>query len=194
MLYQKEGEEMPRLVPNEFLRAARDAAHGSASPQEAEAKINLAYRSMVRSLHQGETQKRVIVVNGAPGSGKTHFVKRHIQSNDIALDLDYITAALALDEKLYGDRKPQLDVALAIREALFTEVEARRGAWETAYIITAEKDRRKVQALADRLDAELVTIDTTPEQCRAHIRSDARREGYTERYLHLVDEWYENRD
>lgn len=185
---------MPRLIPNEFLRAARDAAHSSASPQEAEAKIHLAYRSMVRSLHQGETHKRVIVVNGAPGSGKTHFVKRHIQPKDIALDLDYIIAALALDDKLYGDRTPQLDVALALREALFTEVEARRGAWETAYIITAEKDRQKVQALVNRLDAELVMIDATPEQCKAHIQSDPRRDGYTERYLHLVDEWYENRN
>lgn len=181
---------MPRLIPNEFLREARDAAHSSASPQEAEAKIHLAYRSMVRSLHQGETHKRVVVVNGAPGSGKTYFVKRHIQPQDIALDLDYITAALALDDKLYGDRTPQLDVALAAREAIFEQIQYRRGDWQNAYVITASNDPKKVERLCSRLDAELITMNATAEECKERIRNDSRRDGYTDKYLALVDEWY----
>lgn len=137
-----------------------------------------------------QAEKRVIVVSGAPGSGKSTFVKSKIRQGDIVLDFDALTAALALDDKLYGNRKPQLDVALAAREAIFTEIQNRRGDWKTAYVITARKEPERVQELCDRLGAELIRMEATAEECRERIRNDARRDGFTDVYLALVDEWF----
>ena len=148
------------------------------------------YRMMLREMFPEHDTKRVFVVNGSPGSGKTTFVKSKIKQGDIALDFDKLTAALALDDALYGNRKPQLDVALAAREAIFEEIQYRRGDWKNAYVITASNDPEKVRRLCSRLDAELITMNATAEECKERIRNDSRRDGYTDKYLALVDEWY----
>lgn len=182
---------MPGLLPKEYIKAARDAVHNTSDPLEAQAKVNQIYRQMMRSVGQDNSGKRVIVVSGSPGSGKTHYVRENIGKNDIALDFDYLTAALSMDDTLYGERESQLDVAFAARDAVFSEVEARRGNWKTAYIITAEKNPQKVQALVDRLRAELVTIEATPEQCKENIRNDERRKDVADRFISLVDDWFQ---
>ena len=148
------------------------------------------YRAMLREMFPESDTKRVFVVSGSPGSGKTTFVKSKIKKSDIAVDSDKLTAALALDDALYGDRKSQIDVALAARETIFHEIQYRRGNWENAYVITASRDPEKVRRLCKRLDAELITMNATAEQCKERIRNDTRRDGYTEKYLALVDEWY----
>ena len=148
------------------------------------------YTKRFQGYVEKQAEKRVIVVSGAPGSGKSTFVKSKIRQGDIALDFDTLTAALALDDKLYGNRKPQLDVALAAREAIFTEIQNRRGDWKTAYVITARKEPERVQELCDRLGAELIRMEATAEECRERIRNDARRDGFTDVYLALVDEWF----
>lgn len=105
------------------------------------------YRMMLRDLFPEYDTKRVFVINGSPGSGKSTYVKSKIKQGDIALDFDKLTAALALDDALYGDRKPQLDVALAAREAIFEQIQYRLGDWQNAYVITASNDPKKVERL-----------------------------------------------
>ncbi|MCR4644999.1 MAG: ATP-binding protein [Oscillospiraceae bacterium] len=136
-------------------------------------------------------EKRVVIVSGAPGSGKTYYVKSHLQPGDLALDFDYLTAALALDDRLYGDREPQLHVALAAREAIFDTISKREGNWNTAYIITARKEPARVQELADRLGGEIVRMSATLEECRENIRNDPRRAERIDRYFQLAEEWYQ---
>ena len=138
--------------------------------------------------------KRVLIVSGAPGSGKTYYVKSHLQPGDLALDFDYLTAALALDDRLYGDREPQLHVALAAREAIFDTIAKREGDWNTAYIITARKDPARVQELADRLGGEIVHMSATLQQCKERIRNDPRRVERIDRYCQLAEEWYQQNE
>lgn len=149
------------------------------------------YRRLLRGLFPDSDKKNVFVVNGSPGSGKTHFVKSRIKPDDIALDLDWISAALALDDQLYGNRKPQLDVALAIRDTILQKVENREGKWGNAYIITSEKNAQKVQQLSERLGAELITMNATKDQCIENIRNDQRREGVAEAHIQLAERWYQ---
>lgn len=150
------------------------------------------YRKTFTGQVMKSEKKRVLIVSGAPGSGKTHYVKAHLQPGDIALDFDYLTAALALDDRLYGDREPQLHVALAAREAIFDTISKREGSWNTAYIITARKDPARVQELADRLGGEIVRMSTTLERCKEQIRNDPRRADRVDRYCQLAEEWYQN--
>ena len=150
-----------------------------------------AIMKMLRDMSGQAQKQRVYLVNGAPGSGKTSFVKSKVRPDDLVLDLDYITAALALDDSLYGDRKPQLDVALAVRDTILGKVERREGHWSKAYIITTERDSQKVKQLAERLNAEIVKMDASESQCIERIRNDTRRSAVADRHIELVNEWFQ---
>lgn len=145
----------------------------------------------LKTLHKYVGTKKVFLVTGAPGSGKTHYVKARIKPDDIALDMDYLTSALALDDSLYGDRKPQLDIALAVREAVLSQVENRAGQWQNAYIITTEKNAWKLEQLAKRLNAEVIPMQATESECVDRIKNDARRTAVADLHTELVRKWFQ---
>lgn len=136
---------------------------------------------------------RVVIVNGAPGSGKTTYVRARKSPDDLVLDMDYLCAALNAENELYRDHTPVLGVAVKCRDAIYEAVKNRAGSWKTAYIITAEADRDVVERLARELDGKVVTMPTTPDACMKQIRNDERREGSVEKHLSLAKSWYEKR-
>jgi predicted kinase len=156
-------------------------------------QINAGYLRTIRQLFPKESNQKVFVINGAPGSGKTHYVKSKIKQGDIALDLDYLSAALSLDDNLYSDRKSQLDIALALRDTIINKVENREGKWENAYIITAEKSKEKVNALAKKLGAEIVTMNATQAECISNILNDGRRKDVADLHTKLAEDWFSER-
>ena len=149
------------------------------------------YRSMLRQIFGSDDKHKVYVVNGAPASGKTSYVLSKRQPGDLVLDLDMICAALGGTDKLYEDHKPYLDVALAVRDVVFDKIENREGKWRNAYVITASSDRNYVRNLADRLGGEIVSMNTTKEQCIEHARHDERRQANLNEHLTLIEKWFE---
>lgn len=134
----------------------------------------------------------VFIVFGAPGSGKTYYVKQHKLKSDLVLDLDYICAALMLEEEIYLNHDSILSVALQVRETIYKCVEKRQGKWTRCWIITSMSDEVLIKALAIRLKAEIIKIDTPLEQCIKNIQQDERRKKVTEVYLKIAREWFES--
>ena len=148
----------------------------------------------IRQL-SGKSQRKVYVVNGAPGSGKTTYVQSHRHDDDLVLDLDYICAALNANDKLYGDHSHLLDTALKVKALILNEIRNQSGAWNTAFVITAESDKAKVNKLARELNAELITMHTDLGTCVKQLKSDPRRADQAEKFISLAEEWYkENQD
>lgn len=134
----------------------------------------------------------VFIVCGSPGSGKSHYVKEHRRENDIVVDFDYLCAALACSEQLYFNHLPVIKVALEVREFLYQLIEDRASRWGRAWVITAEPDVFLQKQLAYRLKGEIITIEKTPEECKANIMNDDRRPpDVKKRFFTLVDEWYD---
>lgn len=132
----------------------------------------------------------VFIVVGAPGSGKTHYVKTHKSKNDLVLDLDYICAALMLEEEIYLDHGKVLPIAIEIRETIYKCIESRRGNWGTAWIITTSRDEVLLEMLAARLRGEIIRIETSLEQCLKNIERDKRRKRNLEFQKKIATEWF----
>ena len=106
--------------------------------------------------YENITKKKVYIISGAPGAGKTTYVQNHKTSKDLVVDLDYLCAALNATNSLYQDHEPVLSVALQLQELLYQVIEDFEGKWETAWVITASSDRYAVRELARRLGGEII--------------------------------------
>lgn len=85
-------------------------------------------------------QANVFLVCGSPASGKTTYVAQHKSGNDLVVDLDYLCAALNGETgNVHLNHAPILSVALEVRELLYQIIQARRGRWERAFVITTDR-------------------------------------------------------
>ena len=151
-------------------------------------KSYIAMKRMLRGLF-GSDDKSVFVVSGAPGSGKSTYVREHRQRGDLVLDLDMIAAALQGESSSHPDYEPVMDALMAAREAVYQVIESRNGKWSRAFVITSSPDSAKVSSLARRLDGEIVKMKATQNECISRIRADPTRSA-TERDVALVDKWF----
>lgn len=144
--------------------------------------------------YESITKKKVYIVSGAPGAGKTTYVHNHKTNNDLVVDMDYICAALNATSSLYQNHEPVLSVALQLQELLYQVIENREGKWENAWVITATSNQRAVKQLARRLEGEIIPLETPLNQCIRNIQSDSRRNGSKERMINLAQKWFSDRD
>ena len=115
---------------------------------------------------------RVYIVWGAPASGKTTYVKQHKGAWDLVVDLDYLKRALMLD----GDPMPDtLPWAQAMRDTLYQAIADRRYYFDQAWVIAGLPKLAERRQLRQRLDAELIHIDTDIDTCLAHAKYDDSR-------------------
>lgn len=132
----------------------------------------------------------VFIVCGAPGSGKSAYVRAHKEEGDLVFDLDMICSALIGEpETYYFDHMPVLDLALSFRDVALDHIENRLGYWGRAWFITSNPDRSYWQYLARRLNGEVVEMEVTEEECYRRIDADERRTN-KRHFKELVRNWY----
>lgn len=138
---------------------------------------------------RGNMQKQMVyIVHGAPGSGKTTFVKDNMKSGDLIVDLDLIKHAISMCSKaqvldnLY-------EVSESIRELLYERIESKRIDSKTIWIISMLPTREARQQLQLRFDAKLIHIDTDIDACVERILNDDERED-KEFQMKLIDKYF----
>lgn len=137
--------------------------------------------------------KRVIVVNGAPGSGKSHYVSQHARTGDIVLDLDKVNEAISPDDGMYQNAAPVLSVSLEMRKAFLKAIKERKGDWNTAYIISATPSISDIKKLGHDLGAEVITMNVPLSTCIDNIEADGRRAD-KEDHISRATSWYKKRE
>lgn len=133
--------------------------------------------------------RKVFLITGPPGSGKSFYVHQQAKENDVCFDLDKIHEALSNIPGLHRDRKCLLGVSLPMRDAFFSSIAARKGAWENAYIITGAADRGEIERLINLLHAEEVRIEKPISECAKNIQNDSTREDKAFQLKRLQD-WF----
>lgn len=112
----------------------------------------------------GYTEHHIYIIYGAPCSGKTTYALERMSNNDIIVDLDMIYEMLTgQDGHEHSDGLRF--IAFKVRDTLYDIIKTRYGRFNDAYIVAGLPHRGEREALARRLGAELVHIDTSEDEC-----------------------------
>lgn len=132
---------------------------------------------------------RVLIVCGAPGSGKTTWVREHAAEGDLVIDLDRVKHAIFAGIEKHGEIGDEaVDVLRSVRDALFRKIAA--GDFEgRAYVITTETDADRLERWREWLGADITVMPTTKEECLRRIEADPDRAD-KELFTELVEKWF----
>lgn len=118
--------------------------------------------------------KRVFLVTGCYGSGKTHYVKEHMNVGDLVVDMDLLFMALSF-QGMHETPDALLPTVWDTRDYLYGLIRQRKGNWKNAWVVAALPDRQKRMDVCKELRAELIEIETDLDACIKNIHADESR-------------------
>ncbi|MFQ7546283.1 MAG: AAA family ATPase [Turicibacter sp.] len=134
--------------------------------------------------------QEVYIVHGAPASGKTTYVKQHMQDGDLVVDLDYIKYALTFRGKgELGDNL--MPIAFDVRDMLYEKIEARDVDAKNIWIIASLPRKEERHRLATRLNAKLIHCHATVHECIDRAMNDIERVD-KELQIKIIDKYFAN--
>lgn len=135
-----------------------------------------------------QPEQKVYLITGAPCSGKTTFARERMQAGDLILDIDDIWQQIS-GQPRYTKPSSLKPVVFKTRDAQEEQVRMRAGTWRNAFIIKSlplPMDRARE---AEKLGAEVITLDTSKEECLERLhnnpngRNVAEYEGFINNYF-----------
>lgn len=151
-------------------------------------KHNMINNGMYLDEHGNLQRQKVFIVHGAPGSGKTTYVKEHMDNGDLIVDLDNIKQAISLCNKTEAPDN-LLDISNDIKELLYKRIESKEVNAKTIWVIAGLPTRKQRSELASRLHAELIHIDTDISICIERILLDDERKD-KEIQMKILDSYF----
>lgn len=135
--------------------------------------------------------QKVYLIYGSPCSGKTTWVNKNANPDDLILDVDRIWDAICNDGrynkvKTKSSRPSRLNSnVFAIRDLIIDMIRMRRGKWRAAWIIGGYPLRSDRDRICDLVGAEPIYIEATLDECleRCSRERPAEWEGYIRRWF-----------
>mgnify|MGYP003292182986 CR=1 FL=1 len=136
-------------------------------------------------------EKKVYLITGASCSGKTTWVRDRLQEGDLVIDIDDIWQMVS-GQPRYIKPNALKPIVFKIRDELKGLIARGTGTWRNAYIIESLPSKQDRDREADRYKAfniEIVTMDTSMEQCILRLTTDPQGrdikayEGYIREYF-----------
>ncbi|TLW88117.1 hypothetical protein FFK04_07520 [Ruminococcus sp. KGMB03662] len=149
----------------------------------------MAYQKTLRKLFGNNDEKKVFIISGSPGSGKSYYAEKHKGENDIVFDMDKICSAID-GKNVHDDHSNILDIVLNLRNTIFEDIAARKGAWGNAFIISSSPDDKYISDLSNRLDAEIIKMPANLDKCINNLSNDPTRAKTLERDIKLAQSWH----
>lgn len=131
----------------------------------------------------------ITIVCGAPGSGKSSYVRERAREADVVIDLDDIKAELSR-QPIYQCGPQWTAPALDERNRRLRDLSRdtlHRHAW---FIVGAPTEEER-NYWASMLGGDVVLLDTPYEECAARIQNDPRRVGQYERLMRAAFAWWD---
>lgn len=131
-----------------------------------------------------ESLRQVYLVYGSPCSGKTTWVRKNANPEDLILDIDSIWQMITVNERYVKPNRLRANV-FGLWDELIRQVQYRVGKWRCAYIIGGYPLKMDRERLCNQLGAEEVFIDVSKDEC---ITRAKQRGGEWSDY---VEKWFE---
>jgi 5-methylcytosine-specific restriction protein A len=122
----------------------------------------------------------MIVVIGAPGSGKTSYVRERVKYGEMVVDVDLLFNALTM--------RPMWDHPVQLMNAVLTARDYLIENYEPAWVISTNAGRDYRDYMREKYGAEVVVMETPAAVCLERIAADGRPDGDWEG---LVARWWE---
>lgn len=137
------------------------------------------------------SNRKVFLVYGPPLSGKSSFVKRVAQPNDLIVDIDSIYQMITNNPRYFKTDRIA-DVAFKIQRTLINEVIKQRLVyrWQSAFIIGGYPYIMERERLIDELGAEEILIDATKEECLERLYKDPERYPFIKDWEQYIEDWF----
>lgn len=134
--------------------------------------------------------KNVYIIAGAPGSGKSTYVRNRKAPNDLVIDLDYICAALQQETNVHKNHDAVYQAAVCMRDSLYPFIAMRYGNWNECWIITSEPRRDKLKELAKKVRAtDIIEMETSITETLNRINRDQSRGLRAEDFKQMAKRW-----
>ena len=130
----------------------------------------------------------VYLIWGAPASGKTTYVKQHMQDGDMVVDLDLIKQSLSMMSKT-DTWDTLLEVVLSIREHLYDLIEKRR-VKSDVWVISGLPERDKREEVIKKIKADkVIHIKATEKECIERAKNDIERTD-KQKQMQIIHKWF----
>lgn len=132
------------------------------------------------------------VVYGAPASGKSTYVKKHIKDNDIVYDYDALMQCLTLRDKY--DRNNNASYLITfLRGSIIKQHTMNNNKIDDIWIITtniSDRLKKDLSVIPDE-DIEYIKMKTSLKTCLKRIDEDEARKPLAEDMKKTAIKWFE---
>ena len=130
------------------------------------------------------------IVWGAPASGKTTYVRKHMNKGDLVVDLDLIKQAISMsDKKDVGDNL--LPVAVKLRDQLYDIIAKRQVECEHIWVIAGLPQKDERDALYRQLKAtDIKQCFAKKQECIDRAMKDEERID-KDMQVKIITKWFD---
>lgn len=125
-------------------------------------------------------------MTGAPGSGKSHYIRSQWQRGDLIIDLDRLVPAITLDTYT-NEPKHVLKLAWALRDAAIKHAQ-RSASYARLWITETAPTRQRRDYLRTTLSAKVIVMRAPQDTCikRAHSQQDRKHGNWSA----VIADWF----
>ena len=136
------------------------------------------------------------VVYGAPASGKSTYVKKHIKDNDIVYDYDALMQCLTMKDKYDRNTNASWLITL-LRSSIIKQHTMNNNKIDNIWIITtniSDRLKKDLSVIPDE-DIEYIKMKTSLNTCLKRIDEDDSRKNLAEDMKKSAIKWFkDNKD
>lgn len=133
-------------------------------------------------------EKKAYLVTGAPCSGKTTFARDRMEEGDLIIDIDDIWQQIS-GQPRYVKPNSLKPIVFATRAAQEEQVRMGAGTWRNAFIIRSLPLAMDRTRIAQQLNAEIITIEATKDECLARLRNNPQGRNVAE-YEQYINDYF----
>lgn len=139
-----------------------------------------------------ENKRTVYILWGSPGAGKTTYALKNMTHEDLILDVDLLYKAF--NPNSFTKPKQISSIVLDVWYELINRngaIAIRKGSWQNCYIVGCFPSKTEREELAKNLNATLIHIDTSKEECKSRILADPKRQINLDQQIEWLNNYWD---